>query len=207
MCARYEFKKDRRLRTLPQEVAEQLRLLGDQPNIYPGQDVPIIVGLDRSMTIYRAQWGYKPPWGIAWDGPKPINARAEGIAGGMFRGAKRCLVPMTGFWEPGKPGRTSWRSGQARRYFHLQDAHDELLLAAGLWSGKAASTTTIITVAAGEDIANIGHDRQPALLELDDGVTWLTKDYTITEVRSLLEPSHPESLDAQEVSRMGVAPH
>ena len=78
-------------------------------NVAPTQAAPIVHTngeSQRGMTM--ALWGLKPAW---VDRPGPINARAETVAtNGMFKAAfvsRRCVVPVSGFYEWQKVGNGS----------------------------------------------------------------------------------------------------
>ena len=95
--------------------------------------------------------GSPPSWARDDGGPRPINARAEGIAGKpMFRDAlkrRRALVPADGFyeWKAGKSAKTPW-------FFRLAGGAPFAL--AGLWErrespgGEAVESFAIVTTEA-----------------------------------------------------------
>lgn len=84
-------------------------------NIAPGQWFVIVRPEKSERVPSLARWGFIPSWSKDPDaGPKPINARAEGIASKpMFRGAfkhGRCLIPASGFYEWQKVGSAKTRT-------------------------------------------------------------------------------------------------
>ena len=92
-------------------------------NIAPTQEILTIVQReDGQRAVQTMTWGLVPFW--MRDRPKPqINARAETARSSpMYRGAERCLIPATGFYE--------WRS-KAPMHIGLKDG--ELFAFAGLW--------------------------------------------------------------------------
>ncbi len=80
-------------------------------NIAPGQWI-ITVRPEHSQRVpVLARWGLVPSWSKDPEaGPKPINARAEGIGSKpTFRGALRhgrCLIPASSFYEWKTVGKT-----------------------------------------------------------------------------------------------------
>jgi putative SOS response-associated peptidase YedK len=145
----------------------------------------------RRLRMMR--WGLVPPWAKAGPegapdskGPLLINARSDKVATSpAFRSAaksKRCLVPMTGWYE--------WRANQdtpagkkARKTpFFMTPGDDELICMAGLWSvwkpDRSAApllTCTIITTDAVGELAEI-HDRMPLMVDQSDWDRWLDPD-------------------------------
>lgn len=181
-------------------LGELIREIEPRRNVKPGTQIPIISGMPE---LGQALWGYVPIWSKTdWSGPKPINARADRITGGIWRGAKRCLVPMSGFYEPGKPARARWKAGEQKRYYYFWHENHPLF-AAGLMSGGEHATVTIITVEANPTVSACGHNRMPALLSGDEPMIWLSRDYETADVRDLLAPADDDFLASREVANMG----
>jgi putative SOS response-associated peptidase YedK len=143
-------------------------------NIPPGTEIPIIrAGAQGGPEWGHAAWGFRPRW-VAEDAPKPINARAEGVATSRyFRGAfahRRCIVPASGWYE--------WQSaGGCKQPWYISPADGLLppaLFLAGIWepTGDDALSCAILTVPARPPLDGI-HDREP--LALDPGClrAWL----------------------------------
>jgi putative SOS response-associated peptidase YedK len=135
-------------------------------NIAPTQEILTIVQhTDGGRAVQTATWGLVPFW--MRDKPRPqINARAERVATSpMFRGASRCLIPATGFYE--------WLDKQTPMHIGLTDGG--LFAFAGLWlEGKrdGLPTATILTTQPNELVATI-HTRMPAILWPEDEAAWL----------------------------------
>lgn len=153
----------------------------------PGNDLPVgpnynvcptdTVGVVTAGRRLRAmRWGFLPAWYKAVnDGPLIINARAETVAvKPAFRAAvreRRCLVPVSGFYEwaagPGKT-RLPW-------YFTRSDGLPMAL--AGVWQtwerdGVAMDTFAVVSTEAGPGMQGV-HDREPVILERGDWALWL----------------------------------
>ena len=207
MCGRYN------LITQSEAWAEGFGLLGEiladlqmRVNIKPGTDIPVFYN-DEDTRLVDARWGYRPIWAKDdWDGPVPINTRAEKLESGMWRGAKRCVIPMSGFYEPAKAAGVKWKKGEQRRYFLFRGRQSQPLFAAGLLSGGEHSTTSMITVPANQTVEACLHNRMPALLNHDLAHVWMDRQHRTREVRELLEPADNDLLDASEVARMGDLP-
>src|SRR5215470_9219396 len=107
-------------------------------NIAPTQEILTIVQRDDGeRAVQTMTWGLVPFW--MRDKPRPqINARVETARqSSMFRGARRCLIPATGFYE--------WRN-KAPMHIGLLDGG--LFAFAGLWlpgPRDGLPTATILT--------------------------------------------------------------
>ncbi len=142
-------------------------------NIAPTDPHFLVVG-GAGRTLVRGRWGMGPR--------RTINARAE-TAGKLatFRTARRCVVPVDGFyeWDP---------ATRVPRWFHGKSA--PLLTFAGIHD--VALGFAVLTVSANSLVGQI-HDRMPAILtpgEIDD---WLGG----VDVR--LGPANDDLLVAREV--------
>jgi putative SOS response-associated peptidase YedK len=146
-------------------------------NVAPTQTAPVI-RMDgpgaRQLDMFR--WGLIPSW--AKDtaiGGSLINARAETIQEKpAFRAAfkaRRCLVPISGFYE--------WKKieGEKRKQpYYITGADERPLLLAGLyehWKGEGGiDSFTIITTSPNELMAKL-HDRMPVILGPEQIDAWL----------------------------------
>lgn len=93
---------------------------------------------------------------------------------------RRCLVPLTSFIEYSEP--EGWRKGQPKTRHEIGWASGEVRFFAGLWERSHPSdmpegleSFAFVTGPAGPDVAPI-HDRQPAILTLEQGLQWLDLD-------------------------------
>jgi putative SOS response-associated peptidase YedK len=125
------------------------------------------------------RWGFLPHWyKTPTDGPLLINARAETIAEKpAFRAAcreRRCLVPVSGFYEWTKD------AGGNRLPWYFTPADGAPLVLAGIWQdwarGEDAFTTlAVVTTAASPWMAET-HHREPVSLDPGDWAKWLGEE-------------------------------
>lgn len=176
MCGRIVLKAPAR------QVAQEFELpvepvLAARCNIAPGQTIAVVrAGPDRQRTCDALRWGLIPPWAAdPREGDRLFNARSETAAGKpAFREAflaRRCLIPIDGFYE--------WRRPAPRIPYYFSAADGRLLALAGLWSrwlaadGAVHESCTILTAAAGPPVRPI-HDRMPVILAGAQRQSWLT---------------------------------
>jgi putative SOS response-associated peptidase YedK len=120
------------------------------------------------------RWGLVPHWST---GPRPsafVNARAETAPGkpafrDPFR-SRRCLVPVGGFYEWEKVGKT-------RQPYYFTGADGSPLVLAALWDrwegpAGAVEGVAVLTVPANELVRPL-HDRMPAVVAPEDFAFWL----------------------------------
>lgn len=155
---------------------------------------------ERSQQIASlARWGLVPSWSKNPEsGPKPINARAEGIADKpMFKGAYRhgrCLIPASGFYEWKQVGKTN-----VPHYIRPKDGG--IWVFAGLWSSWSGpdgelETCTIITTTPNQTMEPI-HNRMPVILGAEDRHRWLSPD--LKNPTDLLMPCPDEWMEVIQV--------
>lgn len=199
MCGRF-------MQTHPQEdIAVRFRHLvrewrtGVAPayNVAPRTEVPVIAdGALEPMT-----WGLVPRFARApEDGPRPINARAEGLVTSRLFGSlltqRRCLIPADGYYE--------WATEQGRKQpWRLMFERGDIFGFAGLWdewSGPAGPlrTFTIITVPA-SPFAALYHDRMPAILAPADEERWLSRAVSQADALGRLQSYPAEAMRAYPV--------
>lgn len=161
-------------------------------NVAPTDPVLTVVARHRepgdvpTRRIRAMRWGLLPSWTKAREDGRPvtkgaplINARAESLTtAATFRTAahaKRCLVPMDGWYE--------WRKQEgAKTPFYMSAGDGRRLFAAGLWSvWKPAKdavpllSCTIVTTDAVGPLQEI-HDRMPLMLGAELWDRWLDPD-------------------------------
>lgn len=170
--------------TLPHEAVVEMfgavpaNDLPDTPNynVCPTVNVPVVTSDDGVRRLRPMRWGFIPHWYKKPNGgPLLINARAETIAEKpAFRAAcreRRCLLPVTGFYE-------WYRDGDAKPLpWFIQRQDGEPLVMAGIWQdweqdGAVISTCAIVTTGANEAMARI-HHRIPVILTAEDWSLWL----------------------------------
>jgi putative SOS response-associated peptidase YedK len=149
---------------------------GPRYNICPTQAVGAVTSGEEGRRLRPMRWGFLPHWyKTPTDGPLLINARAETIAAKpAFRDAaraRRCLVPVSGFYE--------WtKDAEGRRLpWYFTPADGAPLVLAGVWQvwDKAEVpivSLAIVTCAASPWMAET-HHREPVILAPGDWAKWL----------------------------------
>lgn len=141
-------------------------------NICPTQNVAVVTA-DGGRRLRPMRWGFIPRWYKSpTDGPLLINARSETVAEKpAFREAvreRRCLVPVTGFYE--------WhRTKEARLPWFASRADGAPLVLGGIWQEwgeERLPTLAILTTEANAAMAPI-HNRLPLVIEEKDWGLWL----------------------------------
>lgn len=211
MCGRIVLNTDTS-KLLKQFRATLLEPLEWQPrfNIAPTQLVPVVVSSEREGRLLRImRWGLIPSW--AKDdsmASKLINCRAETAhEKPSFRSAlseRRCIIPISGFYE--------WKKDGKNKIPHLIAPLDGGLLGlAGLWEswkreGTTLHTFTILTTEANPFIQII-HDRMPRILDRSEQELWLDPYAPLSEIRKLANhPSGEPALVSHPVSRKVNSP-
>ena len=203
MCGRMAF-------TLPKEAMVQLfeatpsNNLPEAPNynVCPTVQIPVVTSDGDARRLRPMRWGFVPHWYEKPNGgPLLINARAETIAEkSAFRAAcraRRCLIPVTGFYEWTRDGKTTplpW---------FVQRCDGAPLVMAGIWQDwergdEAHTTCAIVTTSANKAMARI-HHRIPVILSQQDWSLWLGES---GKGAALLMKSAPE--DALSFHRVGT---
>lgn len=207
MCGRYALygpvsRKNRHaIEFLEQEIDFAPRY-----NAAPTQKLPVFrVSSERRRELTLLRWGLIPSWAKdASIGARMINARAETVAGKpAFRAAfrrRRCLVPMSGFYE--------WKKEPGKKVpYFIRPLNTEVFAAAGLyeyWPGKDGAepieSYTIITTEANELMRTL-HDRMPVLLPQSDYEAWLDPGNEKTDaLMGMLKPYPAEEMRAYPIS-------
>jgi putative SOS response-associated peptidase YedK len=203
MCGRMAF-------TLPKEAMVQLfeatpsNNLPEAPNynVCPTVQIPVVTSDGDARRLRPMRWGFVPHWYEQPNGgPLLINARAETIAEkpafcAACR-ARRCLIPVTGFYEWTRDGKTTplpW---------FVQRCDGAPLVMAGIWQDwergdEARTTCAIVTTSANEAMARI-HHRIPVILPQQDWSLWLGES---GKGAALLMKSAPK--DALSFHRVGT---
>lgn len=178
-------------------VEAMARLFGASPgndlphvpnfNICPTTEIAVVTsnGTADDRRLRAMRWGFIPAWyKRPGDGPLLINARSETIAtkpafSAAVR-ARRCLIPVSGFyeWQRDHDGtRRPW-------YFHRQDGSPVTF--AGIWqtwesseegTGKMQliNSCAIVTCSANAP-CSVVHHRMPVILEAGDWAKWLGEE-------------------------------
>ena len=163
----------------PEEIEEAFGLseapaLSPRYNIAPSEPLLVVRAGDagtRESAFLR--WGLVRPGST--DAKAPINLPIERAAKGAMRAAlrdRRCIVPLTGFYE--------WkRAGKARQPFNVKRKDGAVFGVAGLWDrlesgeGNALESCLVLTTEANGVVRPI-HDRMPVILDPSSYADWLT---------------------------------
>ncbi|HME48536.1 SOS response-associated peptidase [Mycobacterium sp.] len=229
MCGRFAVTTDpallaQKIHAIDEATSGQKDAAGPNYNVAPTASIATVVsrhsdpGDEPTRRLRVMRWGLVPPWVKAGPdgapegkGPLLINARADKVATSpAFRSSaktKRCLVPMTGWYE--------WRANpdtpagkRARKTpFFMTPGDDNLICMAGLWSvwkpDKEAApllSCTIITTDAVGPLAEI-HDRMPLMVDERDWDHWLDPD-TPLDPELLTVRADLSHLEIREVSTL-----
>lgn len=202
MCGRYYRVGDK------QAIAEYFRVgasaydavYAPAYSVAPSTTQPVIRQArgTEQREIVPMRWGLV---GHSSEGPDPkrstFNARAENIERSpLWRvpfQRRRCLVPVSGFYEWKKPARQAFR-------FTVKDS--PFFALAGLWdawkdptNGTWLQSFSIITTEANELMAEV-HDRMPVILRRRDYVRWLDRDALEQAPEFLLRPFNAEDMES-----------
>jgi putative SOS response-associated peptidase YedK len=200
MCGRYILSADPAAVGAHFEVRE-VPAFAPSWNIAPTRVVPVVRETaegERECVLLR--WGLVPSW--AKDpaiGARMINARAESVADKpAYRAAfrkRRCLVPVTGFYE--------WKpAGRYKQPYLLRLAGAPLFALGGLWErwhspdGEVMQTFTIVTTDASDEIRPY-HERMPLVVARTDYEEWLSSP----NPGALMQPFDQGAFEIHAVSR------
>jgi len=200
MCGRYILSADPAAVGAHFEVRE-VPAFAPSWNIAPTRVVPVVRETaegERECVLLR--WGLVPSW--AKDpaiGARMINARAESVADKpAYRAAfrkRRCLVPVTGFYE--------WKpAGRYKQPYLLRLAGAPLFALGGLWErwhspdGEVMQTFTIVTTDASDAIRPY-HERMPLVISRADYEEWLSSP----NPGALMQPFDQGAFEIHAVSR------
>ncbi|SHJ64051.1 Putative SOS response-associated peptidase YedK [Malonomonas rubra DSM 5091] len=202
MCGRIS------LGSTAEAIAQILRVSGvpevkPRWNIAPGQNILAIrLNENRERAPALLFWGLIPPWSkdrsISY---KMINARAETVSEKpSFRVAyksRRCLVPITGFYE--------WKRSEKKKIpFHIRKIDSSLFTVAGLWecwtdkaSGEVVESCALLTTDSNSLLTPI-HHRMPVIVGEKHYDEWLAGDSE--HLMRLLLPYEWDGFEAIQVS-------
>ncbi len=170
MCTYHQsqLQKASRHAKIPQRLWDELRG-GFEPFSETGIDPTIVIPvLTGEREVVRSSWGFRRSFkrkdGKGKTAAKPVvNAQSEKMESFMWRDAylhRRCVVPVTAFYEWTYPG------GQMVAHRFHRDG--ETFLIAGLWeeTPEFGLCHTMVTTVPNREVAATGHDR--CLVVLDD---------------------------------------
>ncbi|VEG52480.1 bacteriophage protein [Mycolicibacterium aurum] len=228
MCGRFAVTTDpallaEKIKAIDEATSEEKNVPSANYNVAPTTTVATVVKRhtepddESTRRVRLMRWGLVPPWaktteggGPDTSGPLLINARSEKVTSSpAFRSsakAKRCLVPMDGWYE--------WQGQKgAKTPFYMFAGDGEPLFMAGLWSTWRPKTKdddarssmpllscTIITTDSAGPLADI-HDRMPLTISERDWDHWLDPDAPMDE-GLLRGHGDLDRIEIREVSRL-----
>lgn len=227
MCGRFNVSADPLVRLLEQLLGIAYAPVGaaDRFNLAPTATVPVLrQGADGAVELTPMKWWLMPYWSRQ---PKPryatFNARVETAAtSASFREPyrkRRCVVPISGFYEwaktqvaaPASGNASGNASAQARGRtaklpYYLKPSAASGLLLAGLWDRWQDSQTkavfesfTVLTTEANAALRFV-HDRQPVMLSIADARRWLDHRTPTAELEDRFASLLPVTLEVVPVS-------
>lgn len=198
MCGRLDLSQSDAI----DELLDRLHLpqFEHSPNVAPTQTVPVIVQIHH-LELHPMHWWLTPSW-VTEPSHKfsMFNARAETLATSRAFKAplqrRRCVIPITGFYE--------WlREGKTSQPYRLIGEGPPLLLG-GIWEvwqrhDSYLESFAIITTEAVPEMQWL-HNRQPLIIPEVQLSTWLNPDTPLPELHEILLPHLPFPLLATPVS-------
>ncbi|MGJ8665079.1 MAG: SOS response-associated peptidase [Patiriisocius sp.] len=175
-----------------------------------------IIKMDEPLSIYPANWGFVPEWGMKdIDGFRKkyntLNTKSETLFKGLSKDSamdKRCIILVDGFFEPHK------ESGVSIPHFcyiptdKFKDGRD-LFAFAGIYSSlddtTDAYTCSILTTEANDFFAEVHNVKKRMPLVLDSGLysEWFNGGLSEENIKELMKhgftskdfSAHPVSRD------------
>ena len=211
LCGRFNL-------TRPKDIVERFgfmdwsdKRIEPRFNIAPSQEILTIVQEPLGGPFAQvATWGLKPFW-LRKGAPPPINARAEALAASrMFREARRCLIPATGFYEwqaplPLRRDQDEQSPYPDRQPLHIQLKGGQVFAFAGLWLPASKHgglpSAAVVTTEPNELMATI-HTRMPAILRQEDELRWLDPTVDDRDAQALLRPFDADLMEAYPVASL-----
>lgn len=177
MCGRF---------SVTSSVAAMAQMFGATPsndlpnlpnyNICPTDQVCAVISREGVRHLVSLRWGFIPHWyKTPSDGALLINARGEMIAQkpafAQAARERRCLIPVTGFYEWTKD------ATDHRLPWYIHPTNDRPMALAGIWQnwragGVEHATCAIVTTAASKIMRGI-HHREPVILAEQGWAKWL----------------------------------
>jgi putative SOS response-associated peptidase YedK len=162
----------------PEELEEAFELpaapaVSPRYNIAPTEPMLIVrTGESGHREAAPVRWGLVRPG--SEDAKAPINLPVEHAARGAMRRTlreRRCIIPLTGFYE--------WkRAGKAKQPYNVRRRDGKVFGVAGLWDrlesgdGNDFESCLILTTGANGVLISI-HDRMPVILDPASYARWL----------------------------------
>ncbi len=175
-------------------------------NVAPGQQIlAICQTVDAQRMPAMLKWGLIPSWAKEESiGYKMINVREESVkVKPGFKLAykfRRCLVPVSGFYE--------WqKEGSGKQPYLIRLSGSDLFALAGIWeswkkpaSDERIESCAILTTSANGVISRV-HDRMPVIIRPDDIDLWLDVNSSTHRIDALMRPYDDRDMVCHRVSR------
>jgi putative SOS response-associated peptidase YedK len=175
-------------------------------NIAPGSSVVCLIKTDaKEAQGILLHWGLIPFWTKDRTKIRPLaNARGETVfekpAFRQIIKTKRCLMPMSGFYE--------WHEEEhVKQPYFFRKKNKELLAVAALWDTwqhgeEVLHSCCLLTTSANSLIQPI-HHRMPVLLDKESQGLWLDNTHCDEhELISLIQPYPKNDLEGYPVSTL-----
>jgi putative SOS response-associated peptidase YedK len=192
----------------PEELEEAFGLasmprLVPRYNIAPSEPISAVREVaSGARELTQLRWGLIRPG--SEDAKAPINLRVEAAAKGAMKSTlrdRRCLIPMTGFYE--------WRrDGKLRQPFNVRRRDGKVFGVAGVWerleSGdlEPLESCLVLTMAANAVVEPI-HGRMPVILDPTSYGLWLGhSSEDASELMKSLRMLPEETLESYPVSTL-----
>ncbi len=154
-------------------------------NIAPQANVLTVFKGDEGYDLAEMHWGIVPPWAKVDTFKRPLfNARSETIwEKPSFRHlikSKRCLIPISGFFE--------WkREGSTKQPYVIKVNNEPHMLLGGIYqiSKDGEFQHCIVTTESNKAMSEI-HNRQPVILDLEESKAWMESEDQ-TEINNLMQ--------------------
>ena len=198
MCGRYNLLDSPSIQELLEGlgVTYQKGALGNQYNLSPTEDVPVVVSDGKRVGLEPMRWWLTPVWAKEPTTKYSMfNARAETLdKSAAFKPSlhhQRCIFPLSSFIE--------WqKQGAIKQPYEIAYEADAMAVA-GLWShwvspqGADLFSCTMITADAVSDFEAF-HHRQPAFLTRDEAKAWIDPSVEGKDLMHLLQRQLPHPL-------------
>ena len=166
-------------------------------NVCPTVQVAAITAQDGVRHYRSMRWGFVPHWYQKPNGgPLLINARAETLhEKPAFKAAcreRRCIIPISGFFEWDRP------EDGSKLPWYVQRSDTAPMAMAAIWQdwGDLGATAAIVTTGANAAMSKI-HHRLPVILEPDQWGLWLGEEGR--GAATLMQPTGEDTLSFHRV--------
>jgi putative SOS response-associated peptidase YedK len=180
--------------------------------VAPTEQVPVVLNTPAGLSGWMMRWDLVPyrNHGVP-TGKALINAKAENLTAvhdwrGPWSRGQRCILVMSGFYEPHR-----YEDGR-KEPFYVRLTDREVFGVAGIWErsvtdgGTELHSCALITIPPNALLAQVHNDklRMPAVLREEDHEAWLAG--TPQEARAVLQPYPDGRMTAWQVDRRVNSP-